>query len=495
MAKRKLVLKISLIIILIPLLLTGGYTLYSFGSNYFVHADLEPLPVIRKEEKILLFAPHNDDEILGAGGLLQDHIAAGGQVKVVLLTNGDGNTFSARNNKKEPRLDPQKFINLGYIRQQETIAAMKALGLAKDEIIFLGYPDRGINKLWENYWQCELPYLDPYTQSSHSPYINSFRQDTAYCGENLALDIQNIIAGYQPDWIIMPHPNDYHPDHRAAFCFVKYALAVLDYQPQRQLLYLVHQGNWPLALLARAGQYTTPPAHLLASGTKWYSYELDEETKDDKKAAINQYKSQLKLFAFYLRSYARDNELLGEIPDLEIKYGQMKDDDIVPCKDNSLDLLPFTNKWWQKPRLPRGIYGEISNQGNLNIFLFPRTELALMPEHRINIILINAGERDRVTIRIRGRSIQSDNPSFIDYGGRSNYHTILDLFEEDGFQSSLAKRVSHLIIPGDSLKKYRYMFINTETRAPNRARHRSAWQMIKLKRSSTASIQYSDHQN
>ena len=40
--------------------------------------------------RLLVIAPHPDDEVLGAGGLMQRVHAGGGTVRVVYLTDGDG---------------------------------------------------------------------------------------------------------------------------------------------------------------------------------------------------------------------------------------------------------------------------------------------------------------------------------------------------------------------------------------------------------------------
>src|SRR5512143_3590489 len=40
--------------------------------------------------RLMVFAPHPDDETLGAGGLIQRVLATGGKVRVVFVTNGDG---------------------------------------------------------------------------------------------------------------------------------------------------------------------------------------------------------------------------------------------------------------------------------------------------------------------------------------------------------------------------------------------------------------------
>src|SRR2546425_7498826 len=40
--------------------------------------------------RLLVIAPHPDDESLGAGGLMQRTMAQGGRVHVLFLTSGDG---------------------------------------------------------------------------------------------------------------------------------------------------------------------------------------------------------------------------------------------------------------------------------------------------------------------------------------------------------------------------------------------------------------------
>ena len=52
----------------------------------------QPAPrlTVDSDTKLLVIAPHPDDEVLGAGGLMQRVRAAGGMVHVVYLTDGDG---------------------------------------------------------------------------------------------------------------------------------------------------------------------------------------------------------------------------------------------------------------------------------------------------------------------------------------------------------------------------------------------------------------------
>src|SRR6476646_4479916 len=48
------------------------------------------------DTRMLVFAPHPDDEVLAAGGLIQQVREGGGTVHVVYLTSGDSYTDSVR---------------------------------------------------------------------------------------------------------------------------------------------------------------------------------------------------------------------------------------------------------------------------------------------------------------------------------------------------------------------------------------------------------------
>jgi GlcNAc-PI de-N-acetylase len=50
---------------------------------------VQPL-AIDTGERLLVIAPHPDDETLGTAGLLQRVLARGGQARLVVLTAGDG---------------------------------------------------------------------------------------------------------------------------------------------------------------------------------------------------------------------------------------------------------------------------------------------------------------------------------------------------------------------------------------------------------------------
>lgn len=226
-----------------------------------------------KDKKMLIIAPHNDDEALGTSILIKKALNNNTKVKVVLITNGDGFKKAAIINKFNIRLKPLDYIKFGYIRQKETIKALYNVGINESDIIFLGYPDGGIDNLWMDNWYKGKPYTSIYTHCNKSPYSNTFNKDSIYCGEDLSLDIENIIKDFNPDYVVFPHPNDRHPDHWATYCFVKYALTDLKYNG-KELLYLVHRGDWPAPLKKDPSLRLVPPAKLINTGTVWYKLSL-----------------------------------------------------------------------------------------------------------------------------------------------------------------------------------------------------------------------------
>ncbi|MGA2609660.1 MAG: PIG-L family deacetylase [Terriglobia bacterium] len=80
---------------------------------------------------VLVFTPHPDDELFGAGGtiaLLNQHH---NKVYIVIYTNDDKGSY-------DPEMSAQK---LARIRKAEEEAAEATLGTAKENILWMGYDD------------------------------------------------------------------------------------------------------------------------------------------------------------------------------------------------------------------------------------------------------------------------------------------------------------------------------------------------------------------
>ena len=94
---------------------------------------LPPLPSTRPR-RLVVVAPHPDDEVLGAGGLLQYMAAVGVETLVVAVT--DGEAFY-------PGAAAQGY-DLPAMRAAESQVALERLGCGTTPIQRLGFPDGAV---------------------------------------------------------------------------------------------------------------------------------------------------------------------------------------------------------------------------------------------------------------------------------------------------------------------------------------------------------------
>ncbi len=125
---------------------------------------------------ILVFSPHPDDDIIGCGGSIINHLQAGNYVAIVYMTSGEVGNPS----KKHPK-------NLGTIREHEARVATTFLGVT--DITFLHIPDGNVT--------CNQSSID-------------------ICAQ--------LIKDKHPDIIYAPHSEDNHQDHVVTFQIVREAV-------------------------------------------------------------------------------------------------------------------------------------------------------------------------------------------------------------------------------------------------------------------------------
>ncbi len=228
--------------------------------------------------RLLILAPHCDDETLSSAGLILSAKRAGIQVRVVIATNGDGYLFATMQDFKKIYPRPADFIHLGEIRQQESLAALAILGVHPDQVTFLSFPDRGTPSLWNDYWAANKPYRSPYSGSIKSPYPITYDPKSVYSGVDYLADVTSILNEYRPDLIVYPNPQDVHPDHWGLNVFTRLALTFIkhkdsSYNPT-ELTYLVHRPDFPETKGLKPLSSLTPPNVLYALSHEWYRLDL-----------------------------------------------------------------------------------------------------------------------------------------------------------------------------------------------------------------------------
>lgn len=174
----------------------------------------------------LIVAPHPDDEAIAAYGLIVALRRAGCAVRVLIVTDGEAS---------HPGSLSWPPARLARTRRRESQRVLRAIGITRDRVAFLGLPDGGLEAL--------------------SPCRSRAITRAAARVRGLAL-----LAG--------PSPRDGHEDHRA----VARALASARLPGVRRLAYQV----WPLGRrIARARIVT-----------------LTEADRVGKRAAIARYRTQ-----------------------------------------------------------------------------------------------------------------------------------------------------------------------------------------------------------
>lgn len=276
--------------------------------------------------RVVVVAPHADDEVLAAGGLMQIALAQGLDVRVVFMTNGDGFPAAAAQLSGTLRPGPADYERLGAWRQQESLAALTLLGVPSDNVRFLGFPDGGLADLWQHYWAQGRPYRSRYTLRTEAVGTGADGDGTVagrpYAGDAVVTELAQLFRQWEPQLIVLPHPADAHADHWATYNFATYALEWL-----RQLgepwvndleawHYVVHRGDWPAPKGLKPRAQLLPPPGLLSGPQQWQLLQLTNEQVTLKTEAILKHQSQVRLMRRYLLSFVRSNELFTRLPPL-----------------------------------------------------------------------------------------------------------------------------------------------------------------------------------
>lgn len=313
------------------------YFLWRYFFPRQARGDFDSLLELRRDERILVIAPHSDDEALACGGLIWQATAQGHRVDVALVTNGDGFPLATGQIVRRAKGYSERLVQLGFLRQRETLAGCAVLGVPEERVHFLGYPDRGIHRMWSQHWEADHPLRSPYTAATHSPYPNSLRSSAPHAGESLVGDLMHLFNTLRPTMVLGPHPNDVHIDHWSVHNAVRYALALHSLetgQSPRYLGYLVHRGNWPAPKGVHLTKPLIPPGSMLGDGWHWLWYPLAPEATQQKHQAILAYESQVNLLRRYMLSFPRVNELYAPF-----------EPSIIPSVHN----VPAAGKWERTP--------------------------------------------------------------------------------------------------------------------------------------------------
>jgi LmbE family N-acetylglucosaminyl deacetylase len=164
---------------------------------------------VSAQTRLLVVAPHPDDETLGCGLLLQQVLAAGGEVRILLLTDGDDNPWPQRYLERRVVIDEAGRRRWGARRREEMVHALQRLGVPASALQPLAWPDMGVT--------------------------SRLRDDLA----GSIASMRAAIEAFRPSLLCAPALRDSHPDHGAGHVLCRLALAGLAPAPLL-LTYAVH---------------------------------------------------------------------------------------------------------------------------------------------------------------------------------------------------------------------------------------------------------------
>ncbi|MCC5637012.1 PIG-L family deacetylase [Nostoc sp. CHAB 5844] len=134
------------------------------------------------QKPAMVFAPHQDDETLGCGGLIALKHELGVPIKVVFLTDGQ---------KSDVHMKPEDLIQ---VRKQEAVNALGILGMPSSDIFFLDYADGSLMEL---------------SQKERHLIVDHLAQ---------------LLQSFEPSEVYLPCEKDKHNDHMATYDLVQAAI-------------------------------------------------------------------------------------------------------------------------------------------------------------------------------------------------------------------------------------------------------------------------------
>lgn len=223
-----------------------------------LHQMGEMTPPVR-DQKILIFSPHQDDETIGTGGYIATAIDVGAKVEIVLVTDG---------NKRKLRT----------LRYREFESATHLLGVPKENLTYLKYPDSSLKN-----------------------------QDK----EKLKTQFTEIIEQKKPDIVISPYSKDIHPDHATIGVIIE---EIVKEKNIKTFEYLVHVRKFPANIGFSPNLYLLPPVSL-ASEPNYRQFVLPPNVERLKSKAISIYHTQMfsPSIQNLFKSMVRRNELFLEV--------------------------------------------------------------------------------------------------------------------------------------------------------------------------------------
>ena len=164
---------------------------------------------------VVVVGAHPDDAVRACGGVMLRALAA--RATVTVLAGTDGAALFGKPGIPDGR-------KTARVRKAEQVRGLRKLGVKRESVFFLGFPDGGIAKLRHGHRTSRAePYFCPWLCSNHSEK-DSYGPRLPFNGEALLTLLSDVLRAIAPTHVFTHHVRDKHPDHRGVTWFVRKAL-------------------------------------------------------------------------------------------------------------------------------------------------------------------------------------------------------------------------------------------------------------------------------
>lgn len=204
---------------------------------------------MNNEKKIIVFAPHPDDETWGCGGTIAKKISEGYEVIIVVMTDGRYAFSKVLGIDSDPTPSELKEI-----RKKEVKRAARILGVREENLLFLDFEDG---------------MLEKNQREAQEKVIEILRENPS------------------PTEVYFPYEKDYHIDHRVTNRVVKNSVKKLGLPTMRYQYTIAHK-------YARIG----PLIDTLLNFFRHNMIRADiSEFLHLKEAAVNEFRSEISIIS------------------------------------------------------------------------------------------------------------------------------------------------------------------------------------------------------
>jgi LmbE family N-acetylglucosaminyl deacetylase len=287
--------------------------------GFVFSAETSEIPAFTKDDRVLVFSPHPDDETIACAGIIQRALSSGAKVLVACYTNGENNELAFIVYEKRLTFKKAEFLHMGQVRRKETQAAMVYLGVESEAVKTMGYPDFGTLEILTKYWGKTNPCRSMFARLTKVSYPDALSVGAPYVGESILRDLKTILSAFKPTRIFVSHPADTNRDHQSLYLFLYAALWDLEgkINPAQVHPYLVHVVGWPKPRGYHPDLEWLPPDEL--ADALWNRLTLRPEEIAKKQKSVSLFKSQNESNPPYLFTFVRKNELFSDCPLINLK--------------------------------------------------------------------------------------------------------------------------------------------------------------------------------